>query len=165
MAEKYVDIPSLSALQRLVGATADAVLDPEFFARTGAYVRSTVEVRTLAGRDADEAPFKPYSPKYALLRLIHGVQIDHVDLMWSGQMFNQMTHSVGTDWVRVYFLATAARDPVTGGDAGVTNAAKAYFNHQRRPFFALSTPQVSEIVRDYGEVLRSAMEGKRGVQQ
>ena len=163
MAEQYVDIPNLSLLRRLIGATAEAVLDPAFFARTGEYVRATVKVRTLSGTDADGVPFKPYSAKHALRRLLYGAQIDHVDLTMSNQMLGGMTQDVAKDQVRVFFLSTAAFDPITKKPAGVTNAAKAFFNHQKRPFFALSTDQVSHIVQDYSRVVKDALEDRRGV--
>lgn len=59
--------------------------------------------RTAAGKDADERFFKPYSPRYALFRRMHGRPTDKVDLFFHGHMLGSMTVKSGASQAIIYF--------------------------------------------------------------
>ena len=104
----------------------------------GHFVDLRILERTLTGVGPDDNAFGGYSNKYKLIRQDKGLQTDHVDLFFTGSMFASLTHTVSCDKVTSFFMPTKDRD-------GVSNPEKAFTNHERYNFFALSNEDVEDI--------------------
>jgi hypothetical protein len=103
--------------------------------------------RTSRGVDVNETAFKPYTPKYALLRQEKGLPVDKVDLTVSGMMLSSITYEANKREARIFFQNVTDR-------TGTSVPMKAYFLNEQREFFSISESdkkQALEIVERYIE--------------
>lgn len=118
---------------------------PELMEEIAQFSMTQIKKRTLAGKDADNHLFEPYSDKYALFRREKGRPTGKVDLFFSGSMLGAMTSDVDSREIRIYFMNTS-------DSKNSRNSLKAFFLNQRRNFFALSENDVRgiiEIIEEY----------------
>ena len=118
--------------------------DPRFWKAVGIELVKDIDKRTLAGKDADNRAFKPYSKAYAKARAkgtaqknLGARQVGKVDLSMSSQMLGAM--------------ATGVRPSKNGVKLKLSgNAGEKAFNikfKQRRNFFAFNEKQVKRVIR------------------
>lgn len=111
----------------------------------GNEARRLILDRTSRGKDVDGDPFDPYSKSYNRTRAKKGLPTEIVDLFFRGTMLSALTYTAGELEVKLFFLSTFDSE-------GVRNDAKAYYNNERREFFALSATDIEKLTsqaRDY----------------
>ncbi len=136
-----------SGIRRLIAKLrriSRGVVNQDVLDEIGTYLSGSIKVRTLAGIDVKERPFKPYSPQYAFFRRKKGLQVDHVDLFFTGSMLNALTYEsdVGDKSVKVFFMP--GRDK-----SGMQNAAKAFYLQQTRQFFGATKDDIAAMTKIY----------------
>jgi hypothetical protein len=146
-----VAIVGYSRLKLRLGRLEKFLTDPGIFEEIGAFIKESISLRTAEG-EGIEGPFQPYSKSYAKVRLKKGLPIDKVDLFFTGSMMGAMTYDAEPKEVRVFFLPTYDRK-------GVSNAAKALYNDERRNFFALTRDEAKEIGNMVRKSLRESIQG------
>lgn len=105
---------------------------PQLMGEIGLFLITKIQVRTAEGRDAEGAPFRPYSRQYRLFRESKGRSGSKVNLFFTGSMMSAMTYDVrGDDTVRLFFQNTS--DP-----SGTKNPLKAAALNEDRRFFAIN---------------------------
>jgi len=145
---------------------------PKLFGQVGAFMEQAIKVRVGEGKEVDGKRFDPYTPAYKAYRQEHGRPTGFVDLFFTGGMMNALTYTATGQQVRVFFMPTAS-NPLPrkkkvgeggGSTANVTNAEKAYYLNEKRPFFGFSDDDVNAIrgiAEDYIQQLL-LKGGKRG---
>ena len=123
----------ISQLERTIPAKVDNAL----FA-TAQYGQQIILDRTQKGRGIFGA-FPAYSPKYALFRRKQG-RGTQVDLNFTGQMLSSMTARKNRGYAVIGFTRS-------------TEAKKAYFNHQSRPFFGFNHLERNKLVTFFAKRL------------
>lgn len=137
-----IDTKNIPAIRRTLEVMKDGPFTKALFNEIGLYIRTRIIARTSFGKDYQNKPFIPYSPKYAEFRFKHGRPTAPVDLQFTGDMLGPsgMTYNATDSNVRVFF--TANKTPGTKA----THAEKAYYNQQTRTFFRLSKRDIEGIM-------------------
>jgi len=99
------------------------------------YIDFKILERTAAGVDVYGDEFIPYAPLTVRLRNEKGLPTKRVDLFFTGQMLNALTHDSSPDVGRVFFLP--------GGSPSASE--KALKNNQTRSFFGVSDEDVDNV--------------------
>lgn len=76
-------------------------------------VEHKIKERTSAGSNVHGEAFKDYSPGYAKKRIAHGLQLNPVNLMYTGDMLAQITHEVPSfdpNSMEIFFRTKRAED-------------------------------------------------------
>jgi hypothetical protein len=180
VAKGSIDVLGLDDLFGRFDALLVALTDSKkLFARIGNYVRESTQERTVEQHRGPDGPWvsprgDEYSDDYKAFREEYGRPVDHVYLDWYGGMWGALTqHSTETE-VKVFFKATASRalpSRKKGGKkkkkgkssrASVTQAEKAFYLHQDRPFFLLSEAQIKHIETMIDKHLTNTLEKQDG---
>ena len=160
-------------LKRFDGIRMALLKNQRFFARIGEHVQYIVAKRTVeehrspAGAHA-KGSWDEYSEGHREFRRRYGAEnLDKVDLTLTGGMFGALTFEATDDMVRIFFASTVGRPYVLKAEPGkkkrtvqqkATEAQKAFYLHQDRPFFLLADSEVKEIVRLYEKYVTKAIE-------
>ena len=156
---------------------------PTIFGKIGAYVMQEITRRTFKkGLGPDDKRLRwhgatPYEPGYERLRKEHKKPVDRVYLKWTGGLLNAMTQHATADMVRVFFSPAPAK-PIrlkktsTTTRKGkkrkyqrknptrvpkITEAEKALYVHQDRPFFLLDEDDVKKIQAIFKRYIQQAL--------
>ena len=118
--------------------------DPRFWKATGLELVKDIDKRTLAGKDADNRAFKPYSKAYAKARAKGTAQknvgprpVGKVNLSMSSRMLGSMARGVRPSRHGVKLQIT--------GEEGF-KASNIKFK-QKRNFFAFNEKQVKRVIK------------------
>lgn len=134
----------------------------------GDWTITRIRTRTQAGLDADQRPFRPYSPSYAALKAEALKTGRRVTLQVSGRMLNEMvTETVGDRAVRVMFKAGGGTGGRRAGtfiqrSRAVAGAEKAYYHavvgagrsRVIRDFFGVNEQDMAALTRKVDAFLR-----------
>jgi len=142
-----VEIKGARQLQLKLDKVAIAIIqNGRLMGQLGELVKLRIKERTAKGVGADDKKFPPYSPGYKRWRgNVMKRPTDFVDLNLTGSMLSAMTQDATNNRVTVFFMDTVDR-------FGGRNPEKAFFNQERRNFFAINANDVAEVetmVRDY----------------
>lgn len=154
MAFEPFQILGLDDLIEKLEGTEGALSDPQLWAQIGSFLKAQILLRTAEGKSyEDDSTFDPYSVSYAKVRAKKGLPIDKVDLFFGGNMLGalQFEEDASLQQVRLYFLDTSDK-------TGTSNAAKAYYNQQKRKFFGWSAEDVTDIENMVMNYLIEALE-------
>ena len=149
-----VSIIGLKDILRKFGLLSRKLENRALMGEVGEYVIAKIQARTQDGVDADETPFKPYSPKYALFRTENNRDADPVNLTWFGTMMSSMTYDADRDKVTIFFQNIDAPNPPKG-EGSTPVPVKAYFLNQERRFFAMADEDVEFIGRMFRKYLNN----------
>jgi len=124
----------------------------EFFSRVGMFAMTRIKQRTEKGQSYEGTPFKPYSEGYKLFRQELGFQTNAPDLFLTGTMMGAMTYDAKPTSVKLFFRNNTNPPTIGSGKkqrklSQVSSSAKAYYNHQTRPFFKLNEEDIKKIVQ------------------
>ena len=153
MGKPPVEIAGLEELIKRFEDVREELFSKAMFSEIGLFMIARIQARTAKGVGSDGQRFDPYSKRYALFRKKKGHPTNKVNLFFSGSMMSSMTHSSDDKKVRLFFQPT--KDA-----SGTSNPLKAFFLHQDRRFFAMSSSDVKgimDIVRRYS---RETLEGE-----
>lgn len=112
-------------------------------------------LRTSRGVDVTGSSFTPYSLSYKKQRESVGLQVDDVDLFFTGSMLAAMTYTASKTDVKIFFRPTAGTE-VAGQKSTLASDEKALFNQERRDFFGMSSDDVewaTNLARDWVRTL------------
>lgn len=101
--------------------------------RTGQKGANLILDRTLAGKDIQDLPFKPYSASYLKFRKRKGKSI-RPSLFNKGQMLGAVRTKANTEKATIFFSSAA-------------ESKKAAFNQKKRPFFGFSRKDKGELAK------------------
>ena len=101
-------------------------------------VETGIITRTQKGKDVNLKSFKPYSKSYKTAKQKKG-RTGKVDLTFTGNMLNSITHKNIKDGVRFTFSAKAERD-------------KASWNNKIRYFFGIDKHQIKAIQKQLSKL-------------
>lgn len=101
--------------------------------RTGQKGASLILNKTAAGKDIDDAAFKPYSESYAKWRAKRG-KTRKPTLFNKGQMLASIRTKASSEKATIFFSSAA-------------ESKKAAFNQKTRPFFGFSRKNKEELAK------------------
>lgn len=125
----------------------------ELMGEVGSYLIDSILERNRRSIDVEGDGFKEYSPAYKELRAKTN-RPTRPDLFFDGAMAQAMTYDNKKDEVRLFFMDTVDK-------YNMSNPAKAYYNHQIRPFFEISAQEKVEILGMVEEALKKAVRKKK----
>lgn len=120
----------------------------------GNLVKFNILNRAQKGESAEGSAFSSYSESYEKVREKKGLPTNP-DLFFSGRMLSALQYEGQETQVKLYFLNTADAQ-------GTSNAAKAYYNDQLRPFFSLSKKDIDDVSKLVSEELQRALDELEG---
>lgn len=141
-------------LEKALNRTKDEIQKqiPVALMRTAQFGTQIILDRTEKGKGVN-GPFKPYSPFYAKAKnqgwprtlsrpAFGGDSSGVVNLMVTGKMLSSIQQKMdGQDSVRIYF-------------ARATEAKKAAFNNERRPFFGFNVSEKQRLQTFFGRAFK-----------
>lgn len=143
-------LPGGERLEREFAKIADELKTPELLQRVARSLRTSILIRTAAGKDVLGRNFVGYSEKYKLKRLEAGRPVQWADLFFKGHMLGAM--NIGTESpnkVKIFFndaqQAAKAHGHTTGWNR--RNLKK------RRRFFEVSATEVDDAIDDLNSYL------------
>jgi hypothetical protein len=153
-AKASVKVIGVEKLRRKFAHISRDLVSTEVLHELGNYLTTSIEMRTLAGKEIEGDPFEPYSPRYRLFRQRTGHPTTP-NLKYTGGMLNALTYDVQAqkEQVKVFFME--------GGTPGtdVSHAAKAFYLQDKRPFFGASLYDIEKLNEIYQDHVRGLLHG------
>lgn len=139
MVTRPVNIEGIAPIAALIDALSKKLINTSrLMGEISTYAMFRIKSRTLTGKSVSGRDFEPYTEKYAMFRIEHGRPARRVDLFFSGSMLSAMDYEVSANTATLFFQNTSDQN-------NVRNPLKAFWNDERRNFFALSDEDISNI--------------------
>jgi len=145
MANTEIILDGLEGFKKKIERLSGSLFANRLLQEIGMFAMKSIKERTIRGKDVHGESFRDYSPSYSLFRQEKGYQTSTVDLNLTGSMFSSMTYETEIGSVKIFFMNT--QDP-----SGSSNPEKAFYLHEDREFFALSSQDVEgikDIINDF----------------
>jgi len=140
-----IKVPDLNKISVKIQQQTERAL-----AREVEFAKGEILIRTNSGRDADEAPFKQYSPSYEAQRVDRGYSAQ-VNLTITGTLLTSITSKVqktAEGFAGVLFFLAGRPDGGSNSEIALKHNTGDYGGKKLKPrrFFALSIKQIREII-------------------
>lgn len=136
---------NIPKIQKALEELDSHLIEDKMLLDIAALLHARIVARTLQGKDADNKPFAPYSPKYRAYRLKMGRPVAHVDLFFKGHMLGAITERVvAPGKVKIFFADAMQAAKAHGHQTGWRHKNL----KKRRRFFAFSDEDIELAVKE-----------------